>query len=671
MEDQNLKLYFREIVYHNPSTKKKSVCGVFSYEALTAEEMQLGNLYLVGKISDIPVKKHKSFDFLLNLLASAIKRDFHANTKKNVIEAMESALQGANIYLTDFTKRGHREWIGNLDFTCLAFSQNNIHIGQTGNMLVYLLRQNTITNIAKKFSILQKNEPIKTFSNIASGTLEEGDKLIISTNDILNLVSQQKIKEMNMNSGSEEFYDFLKESLENQTRNNKNKKDSEREPISSMACLILDAETKPPQKEKRAPKKEKTEIVGIDLQKLTNSYLIKTNNLLKTDLAKPGSSRLINFLSKYSIVNYLLALFVVFSLLLSPYVFQKIGYETKINKIENLAERIKTLTGKSEIALAYQDQATAQSLLQQADALTSDIDSVLAELPPAVKEKAFNGFQKIKEDLNLQQNSINNVVIITNLEEITDLAKSTYTFNPQGMLLLENTIYLYEITSGFINKINLDNPASPTLVFVSSKDTFKLGAVRENSLFLLSNPEKIYVYGKNDNYNTYLIKPNLENTLNIKDMTNYNNNIYFLDTAKQTILKYSPEETLLNGSNWLKKNSDPELGDAQSFAVDGSVFVSKANGLILEYVQGQKSREIKPQISPAINNGTKLFTNDRMKNLYALDPTNKRIISINKKDNFTVQYVSENFDSLKSFWVSDNEKTIFLLNGSKIYKIEI
>jgi len=671
MEESSLKLYFREIVYHNPSTKKNSVCGVFSYEAMTAEEMQLGNLYLVGKISNIPIKKHKSFDFLLSLLASAIKRDFYANTKKNTVEAMESALQGANIYLADFTKRGHEEWIGNLDFTCLVFLQNNIYIGQTGNMLVYLLRQNTMTNIAKKFSVSQKNEPIKTFSNIASGTLEESDKLIIATSDILALASQQKIKEMNINSDSEEFYEFLKENLENQNKTGKNKGESKKEPINSLACLILDAETKPPHKEKRTPKAEKMEVVGIDLQKLTSSYLSKTNNLLKTDFSKPKSSRLINFLSKYSIVNYLIVLFVFSFLLLTPYLFQKIDYETKINKIENLAERIKTLTAKSEIALAYQDQTTAQTLLQQASTLTSDIDLMLEILPPTVKEKALNGFQEIKGNLDLQQNSINNVVVIGNCEEITDLSKSTYTFDPQGMLLLDNTIYLYEITSGFINKIDLENPSNPTLVFVSSKDTFKLGAVRENSLFLLSDPEKVYVYGKNDNYNTYMIRPNLENTLNVKDMTYYNNNVYFLDIQKQTIMKYSPEETLLNGSNWLEKDSDPELSDAQSFAVDGSVFVSKENGLILEYAQGQKTKEIKPQISPALNGGAKLFTNEKMKNLYALDPKNKRIVSMNKKDNFTIQYVSENFDSLKSFWVTKDEKTIFFLSGSKIFKIEI
>ena len=670
MEDSILKLYFREIVYHNPSTKKNSVCGVFSHEALTAEEMRLGSLYLIGKISNVPVKKHKSFDFLLNLLASAIKRDFYADVKKNTVEAMESALQVANIYLDDFTKRGHHEWIGNLDFTCLVFSENNIHIGQTGKMLVYLLRQNTITNLAKKFSVSPKKEPIKTFLNIANGVLEKSDKLIIATDDILSLVSQQKIKEINFDSDSEEFFEFLKESLENQSKI-KDKNESKQEAINSLACLILDAETKPPHKEKKTTKIRKKEIIGIDLQKLTNSYFSKTNNLLKADLSGPKSSRLVNFLSKYTIFNHLIALFLISVLFLSPYLFQKIGYETEINKIENLAERTKTLITKSEIALAYQDQTTAQFLLQQASVLILDINSLLGVLPLAAKEKALNGFREIKESLDLQQNSINNVVVIANHEEIMDFSKSTYAFNPQEVLLLENTIYLYETTSGFINKIDLENPFNPVLVFISSRDTFKLGAVRENSLLLLSDPEKVYVYGKNDSYNAYMIRPNLENTFNIKDMTYYKDNVYFLDNLKQTIWKYSPDETLLKGSNWLKDESDPELINAQSFSIDGNIFVSLENGSILEYAQGQKVKEIIPHISSALGKKTKLFTSEKMKNLYVLDPDNKRIVSINKRDYFTTQYVSENFDSLKSFWVTEDEKTIFFLSGLKIFKIEI
>ena len=113
------------------------------------------------------------------------------------------------------------------------------------------------------------------------------------------------------------------------------------------------------------------------------------------------------------------------------------------------------------------------------------------------------------------------------------------------------------------------------------------------------------------------------------------------------------------------------MSDAQSLAVDGNIFVSKENGLILEYSQGKRVKEIKPQISPELNGQVRLFTNSKMKNLYALDSKNKRIVSINKEDYFTIQYVSENFNLLKGFWVTDDEKTMFLLNYSKIYKIGI
>jgi hypothetical protein len=356
---------------------------------------------------------------------------------------------------------------------------------------------------------------------------------------------------------------------------------------------------------------------------------------------------------------------------LSPYLVRKFDYEIKISRIESIAKRINELIKRSEIALAYQDQTTAQNLLQQANNLSADIDSILANLPETAKEKAIDGFKTIKDNFELQENTINNVVVINGPEEITDLSKSSYAFNPRGMLMSENMIYLYEISTGLIDKISLDNSITPTLSFVSSKDTFKLGTVVNNSLFLLADPEKVYIYGKNGQQNIFSINPNLENTLNIKDMTSYNDNVYFLDTQKQTIWKYAAIESILSGSNWLKKVSDPELANAESFAIDGSVYVSKTDGVIFEYLQGQKVREIKPKVSPPLSNGAKLFTGDGMKNLYILDRINKRIIAVNKKDNFTTQYISESFVSPQDFWVTSDENFIFLLDGSKIYKLEI
>jgi len=662
MDERNLNLYFREIVYRKSSAKNKSVCGVFSYEAINVEEAKLGNLYLVEKISNFPSKKHKNFDFLLNLLASAIKREFYSDPQRSTLEALESALQSANIYLADFAKKGHKEWIGNLDFVCLAFSQNKIHISQVGKMFICLVRGNTMTNIARKFSSkVKKPQPLKTFFNIASGSLQENDKIIITSSDILEIASSQKIKELIFYPSGEKLYNYLKDNLKK---------------TNSLACLILEASTKPPIIKKEIPLTEEApKINPLDLERILVSKTNKFNNILKSKFPVPSKySKVLNLLLKYHLTKYLLIFFVLLLIILSPYLAQKINYDLKINKIDNLIKRTKQTINKSEFCLAYQNQFQAQALLQQANVLIVNADSLLAKLPERVKKEATQNLQLIQENLDNQKNSINNAVNISQPEIIADLSKNTYSFNPQGILKLENNLYLYELTSGFLYKIDLNDLRNPTLIFLSSKDTFKLGAVLEKAIALLSNPEKIYIYGKNDNYNTYFLKPSLENTLHIKDMANYDNYLYFLDTENLNILKYVAEANSLIGSNWLK---DPPAGGredligAQSLTIDGSIYVSRIDGTIIEYVQGRKIKEFKPSVSPEFNKGSQIFTKPGMKNLYILGPEHNRIIAFNKKDGSSTQYVSAEFNSLHDLWVTPDEQTIYLLNGLKVFRIDI
>lgn len=658
MDKPHLNLYFREIVYHNPSKKGDSICGVFSYEALNIEETNLGNLYLTGKISNIPKKKHKNYDFLLGVLISVIKREFYLDHQKGTVEALESALQSANIYLDDFAKKGHKEWIKNIDFTCFAFSQNNIHIGQTGNMLVYLFRKNTMTNIARKFSNKVKSfQPSKTFANIASGNLEEDDKIIITTPDILEIISTVKIKQILSQSSTEELFNYLKKNLKK---------------VNSLACLILEAKSKEPIIKKEIPVKIETKLSSIDLERILNSKSNKFNNVIKTKIHPDSKAYKIIFpLLKYHIPKYFLALFLLLIIILSPYIVQKIYYKTKTNQIDNLIIRSKEIINKSELSLIYQNQTNAQALLQQANALIATAKSLLIALPELVKQKPNENIESIQQNLDIQKNSINNVINISQPEVIADLSKNSFTFAPRGILKLEENLYLYELSSGFIYKIDLNDLDNPTLIFLSSKDTFKLGAVKENAIVLLSNPEKVYVYATNDNYNTYLLKPDVENTIYIKDMTHYNGNFYLLDTERLDILKYIPQENSLNGTSWLDDRFKQDLIDAQSITIDGSIYVSKLDGTIIEFVSGRKNKEFKPDISPKLLKGSQIFTKPDMKKLYVLDPENNRIISINKSDNQTIQYISPEFSSLSDLWVTQDEKNIYLLDGLKIYKIDI
>jgi hypothetical protein len=127
----------------------------------------------------------------------------------------------------------------------------------------------------------------------------------------------------------------------------------------------------------------------------------------------------------------------------------------------------------------------------------------------------------------------------------------------------------------------------------------------------------------------------------------------------------------LNGSQWIIKGPTDELKDAVSLAVDGDVFVALGNGTIIQYSQGKKLKEIKPDITPVLSKAGQIFTSIGLKNLYVLDSSNNRIISINKKDGLIKQYAVSELSNLRDLWVDSNENTIYLLNGSEVYKIAI
>lgn len=678
--EPHFNLYFREIVYHRPKAKKDSVCGVFSYEAINVEEAQLGNLYLVGKISGFPSKKYKNFDFLLNLLASAVKREFYSDPQKSTLEALESAVQSANVYLADFAKKGHKEWIGNIDFSCIAFSKNSIHIAQAGNMLTLLFRGDSMTNIARKFSNKsKKSQPLNPFSNIASGTLEEDDKIIVSTPDILDIVSNQKIKQLISNTDTEKLFNYIKNNLKKTRRKRKAhaggpaSMQSFGRGVNSLACSILESKSKPPIIEKKGSSIEKApKIEVLNLEMVFNSKSNKFNNIIKTKIPPSSKySKVLNPLLKYHLTKYLLIFFLFLLLILSPYLVQKINYDLKLSQIDNLVKRTKQAINKSEISLTYQNQSEAQALLQQASVLIANAASLLTKLPEEAKKEPFQNLQLIQESLDTQKNSINNIVNITQPEQIADLSKNSFTFNPHGILKLEDNLYFYELSSGFLYKIDLNDIESPTLIFLSSKDTFKLGAIRDNALVLLSTPEKIYIYDTNDSYDTRLLKPDLENTHYIKDMANYDDYLYFLDTEYLNILKYTPQANSLIGSNWLNEEFDENLIGAQSLAIDGNVYVSRMDGTIIKYISGRKVAEFKPNVNPEITKGGQIFTKKDMKNLYIIDSENNRIIVMNKNDGLTTQYVSTQFTSLHNLWVTADERIIYLLDGLKVYRIDI
>ena len=92
---------------------------------------------------------------------------------------------------------------------------------------------------------------------------------------------------------------------------------------------------------------------------------------------------------------------------------------------------------------------------------------------------------------------------------------------------------------------------------------------------------------------------------------------------------------------------------------------------IYQYYTGELIQEINLNIFPEIKFFSKIFTSPKLSHIYILEPQEQRVVIIDKSGQFIKQFTSEKFDNILDIGVSDEEKSIYILNNLNLYKINI
>lgn len=155
----------------------------------------------------------------------------------------------------------------------------------------------------------------------------------------------------------------------------------------------------------------------------------------------------------------------------------------------------------------------------------------------------------------------------------------------------------------------------------------------------------------------------------IIDFKGFGGSLYLLD-KKGEIWKYSPiEGGFSNKQSWLKTATD--FSQATSLAIDGSLWVLNQDGKINKFLQGQKENLTLAGLKKPLANPSIIFTNFETGNLYVLDKGNSRVIIFSKTGEYQSEYDWPEINQANDMVVSESEKKIFLLVGSKIYELKI
>src|SRR3989344_3052164 len=186
MESTRFTINTKELILKQG--KESGGTETFVYEPANIEEERFGNLYIVGRLEN----RKSEFEFLPNLVASVIKREFYKLDESPVEYHFENALKKANATLRDIGK-ANEGVLGDAHFCAVNIAGKKIRLSKFGNIATLLWRANEVADMTKKYKRQNKNE---LFSAVITGDVALDDKFIFSTGKTMELFSEKGIAKL-------------------------------------------------------------------------------------------------------------------------------------------------------------------------------------------------------------------------------------------------------------------------------------------------------------------------------------------------------------------------------------------------------------------------------------------------------------------------------------------
>lgn len=652
----------------NPKQKDDLAFDSFCYEPENVYEKRMGSLYMIGALKNVlPQNIH-----FLDKLAKQIKEKFYKTVSVTPEKSLKETLKRANEYLEKIAQSGDVSWLGNLSFSAIALKNFELNFTKTGDLKIYLIRKGQIVDTDQKldFGDLEPY-PLKVFGNIVSGKLAENDIVLAVTKSMSEAFFQEKI-----------LSDIVKISLSpNLLEEAKKIKDvfnlkGEKLTKSTGAALIIVLS------KDHLPKRRETLITKKAMKVLSiRETLAPVLRLIKLPSIKNFSFKL----PKISLKSGKLKMAPP-KMRMPEIVLPKKGFKIKLPKIPQF--KINKRSALLPFLLVFLVlgylifQAQAQKKVEEYKVI---LEAAKENLQEAENYLVLSGSTPgTKEIVNtLLSESWNNLSpIFAKVESLpsgfakdlldTKKALSDHLAELSQFTVLDNPTLFFEFEDNEPKDIAHFNNE---FYFSDSKSLYKINAQKE--LTEIESEKEIYSLASADDFLVLFSKPNilsfLENNsikekqslaspfanYDFSDFGVYSNNLYFLD--KDKIIKYAYSNSTW-GSPQLWADAEEEF---ESIAIDGSVWLLNSANQIKRYYGGRVQKTISPQVFPQIQDIKDIYASENY--LYLTEPSQKRIIVLDKNGNVIKQFQSESFNNISG--LSFSGRTIHLLSGSSVYEI--
>lgn len=552
-------------------------------------------------------------------------------------ERFENTLKEINLIYKSFKEKRGPKSMGTISAIIAIMSGSELHLTQSNDAEAYLIRGSKLSMISEGLS--GKSDDL--FVNIASGEVFPEDKIIFSTSRLLRLATQSQLAQI-CSDGVTEALDSMRELV---------LADNEL----SIGVMLIHA--KVPHRAVAAAAAQAEKMPNMTLEKVKDifasglKFLTEKTALKKLNIKKPDWSR--NTILA-AILGAALLLILSISFLVDGQRNNALREEYRL-RIEAMSQDLITANTKGYA----NDKETANAIL----------DKVKKEADDIITTEYFRSEAlAILDKVEATRDSINNVKRITDAKPYADLSAKRNTVEAIGLLNLSDNFFAYEYNA--LYEVILDQVLDPKTI--DQTEVVIAGTAMEDQsvLALLTQSGRIIEY-ENDQFK--FANTQDEGWKPAVDIKAYGKNIYLLSPANNQIYKYSRLRTDYSTST--EYNTDADLKGAISFAIDGNVYILKQGGEIVKIFKSKVQPFEIEDLAVDITNSTQIFTSPEITKLYVLDPTNNRVVIIEKDvgagGRYRSQLYFENIDKIQSIYVDKNESKLYLLTKKYIYQVEI
>ncbi|MFZ2190375.1 MAG: hypothetical protein WA057_06765 [Candidatus Magasanikiibacteriota bacterium] len=338
------------------------------------------------------------------------------------------------------------------------------------------------------------------------------------------------------------------------------------------------------------------------------------------------------------------------------------NYQASKQVYNNQVQAIVDKKVAADASIIYNDEGKAMTLLQEAK-------NAIAQLPTDSKAE--------KEKITELNNAVNETLMklrkltVVSPELIIDLKQTKPEANVQGLALIDNTLVAYGADDVNLYKINPSTKQAEAVIHNTIPHLLSADTPKENDkIVFITGKDSVANYNKESSTLSKLDITFPHDNTQMADIFIYNLRAYILDPVNKQVYRHNPTQTGYDkGADWIKDQAD--LSDAVSIAIDGDAFILKKNGEIYKYVSGNKADFNISGLDPKLDNPSQIWTYNGVNNIYVLEPTNKRVVVLDKTGKMLSQYTANEWQNPTGMIVKESEKTIYVLDSNKIYKFGI